>query len=313
MSKVLAVATPFGKFGWSMPIRQLTKLTLQRPDLLGTFSTYCILSLPSISVCLHIIGLWGVRVWSLARSIVLEHVDLSCADIRVSRGLVDPAQQRIKGTYNQKLHQSCVSPNAVILDFGTRIMFPTIGLYLSFILGLVRQKPQDSVTPPCFSPCIMNGPPPSCPTPLICTPTEYSTQGQPWNGECITPLPPKPTFTPCIMSDPTSICSSPYKCVPTEYTRPGQPWHGACITSPTSITTSSESQCTISVSRSQIFKSTSTMSIIAIPAVMQAPLRADSTGTKTTTASEAEFTGVAPIVVAGQVGVLALIAAFLLA
>jgi hypothetical protein len=58
------------------------------------------------------------------------------------------------------------------------------------------------------------------------------------------------------------------------------------------------------------------MSITAIPAVVQAPLRAetsDSTGTKTTTASETEFTGIAPAVVAGQVGVLALVAAFLLA
>jgi hypothetical protein len=58
------------------------------------------------------------------------------------------------------------------------------------------------------------------------------------------------------------------------------------------------------------------MSVNAMPAVMQAPLRADtsdSTGAQMTTDSETESTGVAPGIVAGQVGVLAVVVAFLLA
>jgi len=51
-------------------------------------------------------------------------------------------------------------------------------------------------------------------------------------------------------------------------------------------------------------------------AVIQAPLNAessDSTSTKTTAAGASEFTGIAPAIVAGQVGILALVVAFLLA
>lgn len=76
------------------------------------------------------------------------------------------------------------------------------------------------------------------------------------------------------------------------------------------------SQCTLSVSRSPVSESTSSTAIIGMTAAIQAPLGAessDSTGTKTTAAGATEFTGVAPSVVAGQVGVLALVAAFLLA
>jgi len=103
---------------------------------------------------------------------------------------------------------------------------------------------------------------------------------------------------------------------PTEFSTPGQPRHGICVISPTPITTSSERKCTPPTSRSQISELSSTMSVNAMPAVMQAPLRAetsDSTGTQMTTDSETESTGVAPGIVAGQVGVLAVVVAFLLA
>jgi hypothetical protein len=62
---------------------------------------------------------------------------------------------------------------------------------------------------------------------------------------------------------------------------------------------------------------TSTTAIPAVSMFMTAPIQAtvgsDSTGTKSTSASPTEFTGIAPVVVAGEVGVLAIIVAFLLA
>lgn len=202
-------------------------------------------------------------------------------------------------------------------------MFSTIGLYLSFVSEFFIQDSVIVPTVPCFTPCVMSGndPTSTCPSPLTCTPTEYSTTGKPWHGVCITQLRHSPTYTPCIMSDPTSTCPSPFTCNPTEYSRPGQPWLGACITAPTPMTTSAHVasiiECSVSTADIIAPSSTSTRAVPAVPTSATAPIQvtygSDSTATKTSTASTTEFTGVAPAIVAGQVGAIALIVAFLLA
>jgi len=82
------------------------------------------------------------------------------------------------------------------------------------------------------TPCVISGTL-TCPSPLICTPTESPPATGLQSGECITPAPPGPTSA-CLVSNPVTTCSvTTQTCSPFYTTCTSSNCLGTCISAPT--------------------------------------------------------------------------------